>query len=477
MLINHLEQLFLKNIDYKPTNSQADLIKSFSKFILDRKSNNLFLLKGYAGTGKTTSVKALIKTLREIRMKSVLLAPTGRAAKVLSSYTSHPAYTIHKKIYRQKSAKDGMGEFVLDRNLHTNTFFIVDEASMISNDSAGISLFGSGRLLDDLIKFVYEGKNCKLILIGDTAQLPPVKMDLSPALDKVQLEGYGLTIYQAFLTEILRQTVESGILFNATEIRKKIDKPVIHFPKIVTKNYDDIELIKGNDVVERISDTYDKNGIESTVIVTRSNKRANQFNQGIRNQILWREEELTTGDYLMIVKNNYFWADEDEEIDFIANGDIAEVVDIKGREELYGYRFADVTLRFIDYDNVELDTKILLDTLYSNSASLSREENKELFFKVLEDYAEVKTKKQRYLKVRENPFFNALQVKFAYAVTCHKAQGGQWKTVFLDHGYLNEEMVDKEFYRWLYTAFTRPTSKLYLINFYKAFLNEDEMDF
>src|SRR6056297_121047 len=470
MLINHLQQLFLKNIDYKPTKSQAEHIKSFSKFILDRKSNNLFLLKGYAGTGKTTSVKALIKTLREIRMKSVLLAPTGRAAKVLSSYTSHSAYTIHKKIYRQKSAKDGMGEFVLDRNLHTNTFFIVDEASMISNDSMGVSLFGSGRLLDDLIKFVYEGKNCKLVLIGDTAQLPPVKMDLSPALDKVQLEGYGLTIYQAFLTEILRQTVESGILFNATEIRKKIDKPVVHFPKINTKNYDDIELIKGNDVVEKISETYDKYGIESTVIVTRSNKRANQFNQGIRNQILWREEELTQGDYLMIVKNNYFWIEEDEEMDFIANGDIAEVVDIKGRDELYGCRYADVTLRFVDYDNVEIDVKILLDTLYSNSASLTREENKELFFKVLEDYAEVKTKKQRYLKVRENPFFNALQVKFAYAVTCHKAQGGQWKTVFLDHGYLNEEMVDKEFYRWLYTAFTRPTRKLYLINFYKDFL-------
>jgi len=477
MLIHHLERLFLKNIDYNPTKSQKDLIKSFAKFILDHKTNNLFLLKGYAGTGKTTSVKALINTLREVRMKSVLLAPTGRAAKVLSSYTNHPAYTIHKKIYRQKSSRDGMGEFVLDRNLHTNTFFIVDEASMISNDSGNMSFFGSGRLLDDLIKYIYEAKNCKLILIGDTAQLPPVKMNLSPALDKVQLEGYGLNVYQSFLSDVLRQTEESGILFNATEIRRKIDQSVTHFPKIETKDFQDIELISGADVVEKISDTYDQHGIESTVIVTRSNKRANQFNQGIRNQILWREEELTQGDYLMIVKNNYFWIEEDEEMDFIANGDIAEVVDIKGRDELYGCRYADVTLRFVDYDNVEIDVKILLDTLYSNSASLTREENKELFFKVMEDYPEVKTKKQRYLKVRENPYFNALQVKFAYAVTCHKAQGGQWKTVFLDHGYLNEEMVDTEFFRWLYTAFTRPIQKLYLINFYKDFLKEGEIDF
>jgi exodeoxyribonuclease-5 len=335
-------------------------------------------------------------------------------------------------------------------------------------------MFGSGRLLDDLIEYVYQGKGCKLILIGDTAQLPPVKMDLSPALDPKQLEGYGMDIKRAFLSDILRQSRESGILYNATIIRKMIEEEASDFPELRVEDFPDIERTVGSEMVELISDSYDQYGIEETVIVTRSNKRANNFNQGIRNQILWREEELTVGDFLMVVKNNYFWINEEEKLDFIANGDIVEVVDIKGHQELYGYRFADLTLRFVDYEDLEIDAKVVLDTLYTNQASLSREENRNLFNNVLEDYEDVKTKRARYRKVRENPYFNALQVKFAYAVTCHKAQGGQWKAVFVDYGYITDEMINKEFYRWLYTAFTRATEKLYLVNFHKSFFPGEE---
>jgi exodeoxyribonuclease-5 len=297
-------------------------------------------------------------------------------------------------------------------------------------------------------------------------------MDLSPALDAKNLEGYGLSVREAYLTDVLRQSQNSGILANATQLRHLLQKEEEEFPQLSIENFEDIEYMSGADLVESISDTYDSTGMEETVIVTRSNKRANQFNQGIRTQILWREEELSAGDYLMIVRNNYYWTAEEEEMDFIANGDIAEVLSIQGHQELYGFRFADVVLRFIDYDDLELEVKILIDTLHSNSASLTRDENKELFYNVLEDYQDVKGKKARFQKVRDNPYFNALQVKFSYAVTCHKAQGGQWRTVYVDHGYLNEEMINREFIRWLYTAFTRATEKLYLINFHKSFFPE-----
>ena len=473
MLKNHILDKLIQSLEHHPTNSQQKLMDGLAEFILSRKKQEVYLIKGYAGTGKTTTIKALIRTLASFRIKSVLMAPTGRAAKVISGYTSKPAFTIHKKIYRQKSASDGLGDFVLEKNLHKNTYFIVDEASMISNQSFEMSSFGSGRLLDDLIKYTYESTGCKLILIGDTAQLPPVKMELSPALDIKQLEGFGLTVKESFLADILRQSKESGILSNATNIRQVMYEDPSSFPVIHYEEFSDVEYLSGADLVETISDTYDKFGIEETVIITRSNKRANNFNQGIRNQILWREEELSQGDYLMIVKNNYFWAEEEDEIDFIANGDVAEVVAIDGYQELYGYKFADVVLRFIDYGDLELDVKILLDTIHSNSASLSKEENRELYNRIAEDYQDVKTKKERYGKIKANPYFNALQVKFSYAVTCHKAQGGQWRAVFVDHGFINEEMVNREFYRWIYTAFTRATEKLYLINFHKSFFEKE----
>lgn len=477
MLKNHILAQLEDHLGYAPTQSQKKLFGMLADFMINRKKSEVMLVTGYAGTGKTTTVKSLISTLHASQIKSMLMAPTGRAAKVLSAYAGQAAYTIHKKIYRQKSSAGGFGDFVLEENLHKNTFFIVDEASMISNQSMELSIFGSGRLLDDLMEYVYKGEGCKLILIGDSAQLPPVKMDLSPALDPVQMEGYGMDVRQAFLSEILRQSAESGILYNATLIRKMIDSSGEGFPRLMTDDFDDIEKAGGAELIETITDAYDHYGEEETVVVTRSNKRANMFNQGIRNQILWREEELAMGDFLMVVKNNYYWIDEEEQLDFIANGDIAEITKIYGYQELYGYRFADVRLRFVDYDQVELDTKILMDTLHSNQAALSREENKQLFYNVLEDYQDLRTKKARYQKVRENPYFNALQVKFAYAVTCHKAQGGQWKVVFVDHGYVTEEMVNKEFYRWLYTAFTRATEKLYLVNFHKSFFGGEEDDF
>ncbi len=477
MLKNHILAQLEDHLGYAPTQSQKKLFGMLADFMINRTKSEVMLVTGYAGTGKTTTVKSLISSLHAFRIKSVLMAPTGRAAKVLSAYAGQAAYTIHKKIYRQKSSAGGFGDFVLEENLHKNTFFIVDEASMISNQSMELSIFGSGRLLDDLMEYVYKGEGCKLILIGDSAQLPPVKMDLSPALDPVQMEGYGMAVRQAFLSEILRQSAESGILYNATLIRKMIDSGGDGFPRLMTDDFDDIEKAGGAELIETITDAYDHYGEEETVVVTRSNKRANMFNQGIRNQILWREEELAMGDFLMVVKNNYYWIDEEEQLDFIANGDIAEITKIYGYQELYGYRFADVRLRFVDYDEVELDTKILMDTLHSNQAALSREENKQLFYNVLEDYQDLRTKKARYQKVRENPYFNALQVKFAYAVTCHKAQGGQWKVVFVDHGYVTDEMVNKEFYRWLYTAFTRATEKLYLVNFHKSFFGGGEDDF
>ncbi|MDX9696664.1 MAG: AAA family ATPase [Bacteroidales bacterium] len=477
MLKDHLKNSIIKSLGHSPTNDQVKLIDSLSEFIIDTESRKIFLVKGFAGTGKTTVISALVKTTEALKIKSLLLAPTGRAAKVLSSYSQKSAFTIHKKIYRQKSSKDGFGTFVLNANLNSNTIFIVDEASMISNHSNDLSIFGSGQLLNDLLSFVYNDKNCKLILVGDTAQLPPVGIDLSPALDIASLSSYNFKINEVILTEVLRQTKESGVLFNATQVRTQINTKLVDFPKIQLESFKDIEAISGTELIEKITESYDKYGLENTIIITRSNKRANQYNKGIRSKILWREEEIAVGDFIMVVKNNYYWIETNEDIediDFIANGDIAEIVKIKKYTERYGFRFADVILRFIDYNDIEINCKIILDTLEINSAAMTSEDNKKLFYSILEDYSETARKKVKYDKVKNNPFFNALQVKFAYAVTCHKAQGGQWKSVFVDHGYFADHQIDIEFLRWLYTALTRTTDKLYLVNFNKLFFNNSD---
>ncbi len=476
MLKKHLHQQIIANLDFSPTSGQEALAEKLADFVTLNTNDAIFLLKGYAGTGKTSMVDAFVKTLKKFKFQSVLLAPTGRAAKVLTSYTGRNAYTVHKKIYRQKSSSDGTGKFVLDKNLHKNAFFIVDEASMISNSAPDGSVFGTGRLLDDLYEYVYGGHNCKIILVGDTAQLPPVGMDISPALDASELELYGLDVKEHELTDVVRQQHDSGILYNATQIREMVSdnySEPAYFP-IDLEGFDDLKRLSGADLIEKIGNCYDRYGEEQTMVVTRSNKRANKFNQGIRSTILYKEAEITQGDLLMVVKNNYFWLGEDEKVDFIANGEIVRIQTIYDYEEIYGFRFANVCLKFIDYDDLEIDCKIFLDTLAIETASLSYEENQKLYQSVAEDYADIRSKKKRWEKIKENPHFNALQVKFAYAVTCHKAQGGQWDAVFLDQGYLTEEMLNVEYLRWLYTAFTRPVKELHLVNFNKEFFLDEE---
>lgn len=486
MLNDFIYNAILNNLVYEPLEGQKKLIYKLSEFISETSSENeIFLLKGYAGTGKTSTIAALVKALRKLKLKSILLAPTGRAAKVLSTYAQKEAHTIHKKIYRQQNSNSGFGNFALDANLHTNTIFIVDEASMIANQSFDKSVFGSGRLLDDLIEYVYNQKGCKLILIGDTAQLPPVKLDISPALEKKELDFYGFNVIEYELTEVARQEKDSGILFNATKLRGILEKSMSYnegvnvefkgFPKIKLNGFNDIKRTIGSELIEEISDAYSKYSEQEVAIICRSNKIANRYNQGIRNTVLYREDEISVGDMIMVVKNNYFWAEEYDNIDFIANGDIAEIVRISSYKERYGYRFADLTLKFHDYNNIEIDAKVILDTLTSEKASLSYEQNKELYAKIEEDFEEIKNKSTRYKKIKKHPFFNALQIKFAYAITCHKAQGGQWKKVFIDQGWITEEMVNKEFLRWLYTAFTRSSNELNLVNFKKEFFYKDEI--
>lgn len=470
MLKNHVKALLEQNLLFAPTHCQSDLMAGLADFITSGEQDKIMLIKGFAGTGKTTMINALTQSLKLLKIRTVLLAPTGRAAKVMAGYTSMPAFTIHKKIYRQQSSADGMGRFVLDKNLHKNTWFVVDEASMISNENNENSVFGSGRLLNDLLEYVYSGTNCRLILVGDTAQLPPVGLAVSPALDAENIQKEGFDVVEYVLTEVVRQAAGSGILSCATQIRQRIEEGIFTgFFQFDLHLFDDVIRVSGDELIERISSCYSKYGIFETTIVTRSNKRANLYNKGIRGSILYRENEIERGDLLMVVKNNYYWMDEASKLEFIANGDIAEVVSIYGYQELYGFRFADVCLRFVDYDDVELDCKIFLDTLSIESASFSYEQNRRLFEAVSEDYLDIPNKRERWKKIKENPHFNALQVKYAYALTCHKAQGGQWKAVFVDHGYLTEEMLDNEYYRWLYTAFTRPVEKLFLVNFHKSF--------
>jgi exodeoxyribonuclease-5 len=468
MLSDHIASNILSQIRENPTPSQVRLVQTLASFTVGQQDDAILVVRGYAGTGKTTAISAYVKMLNSMKLKSVLLAPTGRAAKVLSFYSGEQAYTIHKKIYRQRSSKDGFGRFELDRNLHTQTIFIVDEASMISNQKQEGSVFGSGCLLDDLMEYIYNGKGCKLMLVGDTAQLPPVGLTVSPALNKEIIFGYSGLILEEELKEVVRQGKESGILFNASFLRFRLDRSDFTLPLLKIDGFEDIERIGGNDLIEAIAMSYQKYGLEQTIVISRSNKRANKYNQGIRNSILAHEEDLVPGDLLMVVKNNYFWLKDNPKVEFIANGDIIEVVRIYKYQELYGYRFADCRVRLIDYD-LEVDTKLLLDVLYEDTPALSAEKNKEIYYNILEDYSDLKSKKKQFESVRNNEHFNAIQVKFAYAVTCHKSQGGQWKSVFIDQGYIEEENISIEYLRWLYTALTRATDKVYLVNFPESF--------
>lgn len=466
MINNYLERQIKEIFHFQPTKEQDFVIKMLATFLLSPKSDLLFLLRGYAGTGKTSLVGALVKTLDMLKQKTILLAPTGRAAKVLSSYANHPAFTIHKKIYRQKSFADESASFSICDNLNKHTLFLVDEASMISNKGLSGSMFGSGRLLDDLIQYVYSGEGCRLLILGDTAQLPPVGEEQSPALSAMMLAGYGLEVMEANLTQVVRQAESSGILWNATALRKLLVQDECYsLPKIRITGFPDVKVVPGNELMEALEACYDNDGLEETIVVCRSNKRANIYNNGIRSRILWREDELNNGDLLMIAKNNYYWTEQEKDMDFIANGELAVVQRVRRQSELYGFRFVDVTLTFPDQDNYELDANLLLDTLQSESPALTRADADRLFNAVLEDYADIPLKRERMKKMKADPYYNALQVKYAYAVTCHKAQGGQWKNVFIDQGYMSDEYLSPDYFRWLYTAFTRATGTLYLVNY------------
>ena len=455
----------LNKFSYHPTIKQSKLFSLLVEFLFSKNEKSLFLLKGYAGTGKTTTISTLVSCLFKINKKSVLLAPTGRAAKVISVYSKKQAFTIHKKIYFPKKMPNGSVDFVLKNNKHTNTIFIVDEASMIPDRPQNGKLFENGSLLDDLISYVYSGRECKMILIGDTAQLPPVKLKLSPALKDTRLEiDYNKKVYQIELDEVTRQHENSGILVNATLLRSQIENNSNYFE--FDLNFPDIiRLVDGYDIEDAITGSYDNDGIEDTAIIVRSNKRANQYNQQIRSQIRGQENEISPGDYVMVVKNNYYWLKESSKAGFIANGDTCEVLRIHSIKELYGFKFAEVDIRMIDYpEEPPFETVLILDTLKSETPSLTYEESNKLYEAVREDYSHEKSKYKQLLAVKKNKFFNALQVKFSYAITCHKSQGGQWKTIFIEQPYLPDG-PSKEYYRWLYTAITRAQEKLYLIGF------------
>ncbi|MCR5454995.1 MAG: AAA family ATPase [Bacteroidales bacterium] len=450
---------------FEPTDDQSEAIEGLSRFVCGDGDESIYVLCGYAGTGKTTLVSALVKTLASFGIRTVLMAPTGRAAKVLSSYSGMPAYTIHRTIYRQKS---GYGaSFSIANNMSKDTFFIVDEASMISQTSGEMSAFGTGRLLDDLVEYVFHGSNCRLILVGDSGQLPPVGSPFSPALDVGELGCYGMGVGKSSLGDVVRQAEGSGILSNATMLRRLLAQTAPGqkaVPQLVANGFADIERISGATLLEALENSYDTVGLTDTLVVTRSNKYANVYNNGIRSRIFWREEQLTVGDIVMVVKNNYYYAKDLENLDFIANGDTAEVVRVGRHEELYGFHFINVDLRFTDYDNLELSVKVIQESLQSEGPSLTQKEADTLYNNVCEDYAGM-PKSKIYKELRNNEYFNALQIKFAYAVTCHKSQGGQWSNVFIDNGYLTDDMMDREYLRWLYTALTRATQKVYLVNF------------
>ena len=479
MVVDELKYKILQQFGFPPTLEQANALDVFARFLTDRNPQVVMILRGSAGTGKTSLSGAIVRTLQAIRQKVMLLAPTGRAAKVFSLNSGTPAYTIHRRIYREKSFSGVDGQFNLNDNLFTDTLFMVDEASMVANMGLGGMNFGSGCLLDDLVHFVYQGRNDRLMLIGDKAQLPPVGEEESPALNAVMLQGYGLTVYECDLNEVLRQSEQSGILYNATMIRQMITHDdITQLPKIRFTGFSDIKPMPGAELIEALADSYHHVGLDDTIVVTRSNKRANIFNQGIRNMVLDREEELSQGDILMIVKNNYYWMEEErkkmKEKDnqvpsndipaFLANGDRAKVLKVRRRIDLYGFRFATLLLQFPDYGNYELEATVLLDTLTSEAPALTHEQQEQLFHQIEEDYQDVPLKADRMKAIRQDQFYNALQVKFAYAVTCHKAQGGQWAHVYVDQGYMTDDMLTPDYIHWLYTAFTRATEMLYLVN-------------
>ena len=487
----------------KPTKDQAKVIDSLCEFILTPDADSVFILRGFAGTGKTTLVSALVKTMEQLERECVLMAPTGRAAKVFSLYSDHPAFTIHKRIYRQKSIdKDSI--FTLNFNMRQNLLFICDEASMIANDEyLSGSLYGTGRLLDDLVHFVYGGKGCRLILMGDTAQLPPVGDDESPALSDEYMNGYGLNVISHTLTEVVRQTDTSGILWNATHLRTLLEnEDIFDLPQIRFKGFPDVRNVPGNELIEALEECYHRDGEDDTIVVTRSNKRANIYNNGIRAQILWCEEVLESGDMLMVAKNNYFWTEKElgmrnEELgidtqstakhfnpnsssqipnseslpfDFIANGDTAIIRRVRNERHFYGFTFADATIAFPDYEDFELDVTVLLDTLQAEAPALTKEQQNTLYNNIMEDYEgdpTLHSKQDKLKALRQDPYYNALQIKYAYAVTCHKAQGGQWTNVFIDQGYMTDEMLTPDYFRWLYTAITRATTRIFFVNWPK----------
>lgn len=480
MNIEELKYQILQQFGFPPTPEQAQALDVFVQFMTDSNPHAVMILRGSAGTGKTSLSGAIVRTLRAVRQKVMLLAPTGRAAKVFSLNSGMPAYTIHRRIYREKAFAGVDGQFNLNDNLYTDTLFMVDEASMIANLGLGGTTFGSGCLLDDLVHFVYQGRNDRLLLIGDKAQLPPVGEEESPALSAAMLQGYGLSVYECDLNEVVRQSQQSGILFNATCIRQMITHDdITQLPKIRFSGFSDIREMPGAELIEALGDSYHHVGLDDTIVVTRSNKRANIFNQGIRNMVLDREEELESGDMLMIVKNNYYWMEEErkkikeseerkvqsnELPAFLANGDRAKVMKVSRRIDLYGFHFTTLLLKFPDYDNYELEATVLLDTLTSEAPALTHDQQEQLFRQIEEDYQDIPLKADRMKAIRQDPYFNALQVKFAYAVTCHKAQGGQWSHVYVDQGYMTDDMLTPDYIHWLYTAFTRATEMLYLVN-------------
>lgn len=455
----------LSGFPFQTTTKQALFFQKISEFLTNDNSNEIFVLKGYAGTGKTTAIATIVANLKHIKKRCVLLAPTGRAAKVISNYSGQHAFTIHKKIYYPKKSAGGVS-FTLQKNKHKNTVFIVDESSMISDVETDSKMYQNGSLLDDLIYYVYSGDNCKIIFIGDTAQLPPVQLEISPALNTDTLAlNYDMEVQSIELDEVMRQEEKSGVLYNATQLRSLLQDSFVTDFQFVTKKFKDIiRLQDGYDIQDAIYSAYSNYSIEDTCFIVRSNKRANQYNQQIRAKILSKENQLSVGDFLMVVKNNYFWLKDSTEADFIANGDIIEVLEIFKFQELYGFQFAKVKIRMIDYPNMRpLETILLLDTITSESASLTYEESNKLYNEVMKDY-EGEAQYRKFLKVKENEYFNALQVKFSYAITCHKSQGGQWNTVFVEQPYLPNG-IDIDYIRWLYTAITRAQDKLYLIGF------------
>ncbi|MCF0197859.1 MAG: AAA family ATPase [Bacteroidaceae bacterium] len=461
MIKDELKALILANFPHQPTAEQELVAQKWGEMLARESADDVFLLTGYAGTGKTSLVGALVRTLGQLQLQVVLLAPTGRAAKVFAQYSGASAHTIHRRIYRQKVFTPEMNNFEQGYNAAKHTLFIVDESSMIANEGLSGGYFGTGRLLDDLVHYVYAGQGCRLMLVGDSAQLPPVGEELSPALSPEDLQQYGLNVWHAELTQVVRQVEDSGILWNATRLRRLIAGGSMgEWPRLRTAVFPDVRVVPGDELIDALEQSYYHCGRDQTIVVTRSNKRANIYNNGIRARILDLEGELESGDRLMVAKNNYHWLPES----FIANGDLCEVRRLRNEREFYGFRFADATLEFPDYDGMEVSCTVLLDTLHTEAPALTREQQTALFHRICEDYPEITRQRDLIKKVKEDSYYNALQIKYAYAVTCHKAQGGQWEDVYIDQGYVSDDMLTPDYYRWLYTALTRATRRVYLVN-------------